>query len=112
MKGEGLGQQILGSAVGAAGIFLPGTFLIFFVYRIWGQLKQFRAIRASLDGINASSVGLTLAAAISFLMPIVHERDFAGVLTIIATLLVIRFTKLPSFFIFLGGLLLGLILYL
>ncbi|WP_081681299.1 chromate efflux transporter [Flectobacillus major] len=112
MKGEGLGQQILGSAVGAAGIFLPGTFLIFFVYRIWGQLKQFRAIRASLDGINASSVGLTLAAAISFLMPIVHERDFAGVFTIIATLLVIRFTKLPSFFIFLGGLLLGLILYL
>lgn len=111
LKGEGLGYELLGSAVGALGIFLPGTFLIFFVYRIWGQLKQYRAIRASLEGINAASVGLTLSAAVTFLMPIVSKGDYVGMLTIAITLLVVRYTKIPTFFIFLGGLLLGLILY-
>ncbi|MDI9876030.1 MULTISPECIES: chromate efflux transporter [Bacteroidota] len=112
MKGHGIGQQLLGSAVGAAGIFLPGTFLIFFVYRIWGQLKQFRAIRASLDGINSASVGLTLGAAVSFLEPILVQKDWLGIGTILVTLLIIRFTKIPSFYIFLGGLAIGLIVYL
>ncbi len=111
LKGEGLGYELLGSAVGALGIFLPGTFLIFFVYRIWGQLKQYRAIRASLEGINAASVGLTLSAAVTFLMPIASKGDYVGMLTIAITLLVVRYTKIPTFFIFLGGLLLGLILY-
>ncbi|MEA5260588.1 chromate efflux transporter [Arcicella aquatica] len=102
-------EQLLGSAVGAAGIFLPGTFLIFFVYRIWGQLKQYRGIRASLDGINAASIGLTLAAAITFIVPMVKQVDVVGLVTVIGTLLILQFTKVPSFLIFLGGLILGFI---
>jgi chromate transporter len=102
-------EQILGSMVGAAGIFLPGTFLIFFVYRIWGQLKQFRGIRASLDGINATSIGLTLSAAFTFIVPMVQGVDYLGIITVLVTLFVIQFTKIPTSFIFLGGLILGLI---
>jgi chromate transporter len=109
MKGGSWWEQLLGSAVGATGIFLPGTFLIFFVYRIWGQLKQYRGIRASLEGINAASIGLTLAAAISFFMPMVHKADYVGMFTVLVTILIIQLTKLPSYVIFLGGLLLGLI---
>jgi chromate transporter len=89
---------------------LPGTFLIFFVYRIWGQLKQFRGIRASLDGINATSIGLTLSAAFTFLVPMVHKVDVVGIFTVLITLIIIQFTKIPTFFIFLGGLILGLII--
>ncbi|MES2517539.1 MAG: chromate transporter [Bacteroidota bacterium] len=103
-------EQLLGSAVGAAGIFLPGTFLIFFVYRIWGQLKQFRGIRASLDGINATSIGLTLSAAFTFLVPMVQRIDILGIFTVGLTLVLIHFTKIPTFFIFLGGLILGLMI--
>jgi chromate transporter len=103
-------EQLLGSAVGAAGIFLPGTFLIFFVYRIWGQLKQFRGIRASLDGINATSIGLTLSAAFTFLVPMVQRVDILGIFTVGLTLVLIHFTKIPTFFIFLGGLILGLMI--
>jgi chromate transporter len=103
-------EQLFGSMAGAAGIFLPGTFLIFFVYRIWGQLKQFRGIRASLDGINATSIGLTLSAAFTFLVPMVHKVDVVGIFTVLITLIIIQFTKIPTFFIFLGGLILGLII--
>lgn len=109
MKGGTWYEQLLGSAVGAAGIFLPGTFLIFFVYRIWGQLKQYRGIRASLDGINATSIGLTLAAACTFLVPMVQRVDILGFITVMITFALIHLTKIPTFFIFLGGLILGLI---
>jgi chromate transporter len=102
-------EQLFGSMAGAAGIFLPGTFLIFFVYRIWGQLKQFRGIRASLDGINAASIGLTLAAAFTFIVPMVQRVDYLGIITVLVTLCLTQFTKIPTFFIFLGGLVLGLI---
>jgi chromate transporter len=110
MKGGTWYEQLLGSIVGAAGIFLPGTFLIFFVYRIWGQLKQFRGIRASLDGINATSIGLTLSAAFTFIVPMVQKVDVVGIFTVLVTLAIVQFTKIPTFFIFLGGLILGLII--
>jgi chromate transporter len=109
MKGGTWWEQLLGSAVGAAGIFLPGTFLIFFVYRIWGQLKQFRGIRASLEGINATSIGLTLSAAFTFLVPMIQRVDYLGLITVCVTLLLTQFTKIPTFYIFLGGLVLGLL---
>ena len=109
MKDGAWWEQLLGSAVGAAGIFLPGTFLIFFVYRIWGQLKQFRGIRASLEGINAASIGLTLSAAFTFLVPMVQRVDYLGLITVCVTLLITQFTKIPTFFIFIGGLILGLL---
>jgi chromate transporter len=102
-------EQLFGSMAGAAGIFLPGTFLIFFVYRIWGQLKQFRGIRASLDGINAASIGLTLAAAFTFIVPMVQRVDYLGIISVLVTLCLTQFTKIPTFFIFLGGLILGLL---
>jgi chromate transporter len=80
------------------------------VYRIWGQLKQFRGIRASLEGINATSIGLTLSAAFTFLVPMVQLVDYVGLVTVFITLLLIQFTKIPSFFIFIGGLILGLLI--
>jgi chromate transporter len=109
LKGTSFWEQLLGSAVGAMGIFLPGTFLIFFVYRIWGQLKQFRAIRASLEGINATSTGLTLAAAFTFLVPMVYHTDWVSLLVVVTVFCLVQFTKISPFFIFLGGLILGFI---
>jgi len=58
----GTGMQVVGALVGTAGIFLPGTFLIFFVIRFWDRLRQYRVVQASLEGINAVSAGLVCAA--------------------------------------------------
>ena len=58
----GTGMQVVGALVGAAGIVLPGTFLIFFVIRFWDRLRQYRVVQASLEGINAVSAGLVCAA--------------------------------------------------
>ena len=108
MRDYGIGGEILGAFMSALGIFLPGTFLIFFVIRIWDSMKQFRAVRASLEGITAASAGLVATSAIILFQPL--ENTFLNFSVTAATFCLLAFTKVPSPFIILGGLVLGLIL--
>lgn len=108
MRGYGIGGEILGSALATIGIFLPGTFFIFFVIRFWEQLKKFRIVKASLEGINAASTGMVIAAAFLMFQPI--EPDFINMFMITSTFLVLMFTKIPPPFIILVGLAAGVAL--
>lgn len=105
MRHEGLSGELLGALVATAGIFLPGTFLIFFVYRFWNQLKRYRVVRASLDGINAASIGLTVGAAVTLFLPM--TGNYTAMLTVLGTLVLLQFTRIPPYLIILGGLALG-----
>ncbi|QRR04338.1 chromate efflux transporter [Dyadobacter sandarakinus] len=107
MQSDGIAGQMLGGFVSTAGIFLPGTFFIFFAYPVWDQLKRYRGIRASLEGIHAASCGLTIAAAVSLFQPMASSPQ--PLITAIITLLVIAFAKIPSYLIILAGLVLGLV---
>lgn len=107
LQSHGIFGQIVGGFVATTGIFLPGTFFIFFAYPFWNQLKKYRGIRASLEGVHAASCGLTIAAAISLFQPMM--TNWQPLATVIATLLVLTFAKIPSYFIILGGLVLGLL---
>ncbi|MBU1822476.1 MAG: chromate efflux transporter [Bacteroidetes bacterium] len=107
MQSQGVSGQIIGALVATFGIFLPGTFLIFFVYRFWDQIKKYRGVRASLQGVHATSVGLTLAAAATLLVPM--AASWVSILTVLATLVLLFFTRLPPYALILGGLLLGLL---
>ncbi len=100
MKDYGLLGELAGSAIGALGIFLPGTFLIFFVFRIWGQLKQYRFIRASLAGIQAASVGLTLVAVFTFTRPLVVDAQFISLGIVAVAFVLAEKTKIPAILLF------------
>ncbi|MDN5215980.1 chromate efflux transporter [Fulvivirgaceae bacterium BMA12] len=102
MKGSGFGSQILGGLVSAAGIFLPGTFLIFFIIRFWGNLKKYRIVKASLEGINAVSSGMVIAAAFLLFKPI--DLNIINLLMVFGTFNLLMFTKIPAPFIILAGL--------
>jgi chromate transporter len=108
MRDYGIGGQIFGSIMSAAGLFLPGTFLIFFMIRIWESLKKFRPIRASLEGIHAANAGLVAAAAILLFQPL--ENTFLNFGFTIGTFCLMTFTKTPSWAVILIGLICGLIL--
>lgn len=108
MRGYGIGGEILGSALATIGIFLPGTFFIFFAIKFWDQLKKFRVVRASIEGINAASAGMVIAAAFLLFQPI--EPDFINMFMIIVTFILLMFTKIPPPFIILVGLAGGFIL--
>lgn len=107
MRSWGVNGQILGAVVSTIGIFLPGTFLIFFVIRFWDQLKKYRGIRASLAGINAASTGLTLAAGISLFEPMAAEPS--SIMTALLTFMLLITERIPSYAIILAGLLLGIV---
>lgn len=107
-RGFGIGGQVLGGIMSAVGIFLPGTFLIFFMIRVWESLKKFRPIRASLEGINAASAGLVAAAAILLFQPL--EGNLLNYSFTIGTFCLMTFTKIPSWAVIAGGLLLGIVI--
>ena len=108
MRELGIGQQILAGFIAACGIFLPGTFLIFFVIRFWSRLKRYRVVRASLEGINAASAGMVAAAAFLLFEPI--ENSVINVSVVIGTFLLLTYTKVPPPLIMLAGLLAGFII--
>ncbi len=107
-RGFGIFGQIAGALMSAAGIFLPGTFLIFFMIRVWESLKKYRPIRASLEGILAANAGLVASAAVLLFQPL--DNTFLNFAFTIGTFCLCAFTKLPSWSIILLGLFLGLIL--
>ena len=109
MRRFGIAGQLLGSFVATVGIFLPGTFLIFFVIRFWDELKKYRVVRASLEGISAVSSGMVVAAAILLYKPIDNTPLNFGI--VVATFALLAFTKMPPPILILIGLLLGLIIY-
>jgi chromate transporter len=105
MRDAGLSGQLLGGLAATAGIFLPGTFLIFFVYRFWNQLKRYRAVRASLEGINAASSGLTASAAITLFQPM--SANWLSVIIVVFTILLLEYSKIPPYLLIIAGLFLG-----
>jgi len=109
MKEYGILGELAGSAIGAIGIFLPGTFLIFFVFRIWGQLKQYRFIRASLAGIQAASVGLTLVAVFTFTRPLIEHAQFISLGMVAVAFILAEKTKIPAILLFSLALLAGIL---
>jgi chromate transporter len=108
MSKYGIVGGIAGALMSALGIFLPGTFLIFFVIRFWESLKKYRAVRASLEGITAASAGLVAASAIILFQPLENTVLNFGVT--IATFCLLVFTKIPSPLIIVGGLILGFLI--
>lgn len=108
MRNSGIGGEIVGALAASLGIFLPGTFLIFFMVRFWDALKKHRVIKASLEGIVAASSGMVIAAALLLLEPL--SLSTVNIALVIGTVLLLKFTKIPASVIILSGLLSGVLL--
>ena len=106
MREFGVSGFIVGGLIGAAGIFLPGIFMIFFVIRFWDQLKLYRPVRAALEGINAVSCGMLIAAAYLLFEPL--EANGLNIFFILGTYALLQFSKISSPIIISGGIILGI----
>jgi chromate transporter len=100
--------QLAGAAAGGIGIFLPGLFLIFFVYPVWEDLKRIRAIRISLRGINAVAGGLIAVAAVILMQACGFQTG--GLLVTVLTVVTLRFTPIPAPLLVAATLLAGILL--
>ena len=108
MREYGLGQQIFGGLLAAAGMFLPGTFFVFFAIRFWEHLKKYRPIRAALEGIHAVGLGLLISAALTLFSPL--QLDWENYVVALLTLCILYFTRINASLIIFMGILLGVFL--
>jgi chromate transporter len=103
--GYHLSGQVLGGIVAVLGINLPGLILVLFIVPFWDDLKKITRIKHSLSGVNAVSVGFIMAAFILLVQPI--GFDWLSISILIATFLLLVYTKISPPFIVLAGVILG-----
>jgi len=106
-NGFGIGGQIIGSLVAVLGINMPGLILILFIVPFWEDLKKITRIKNSLSGINAVAVGFMMTALVLLIKP--FGLNWMAYLLMIATFLVLSFTKIKTPIIIVIGVILGLI---
>ena len=109
--------QLIGCIIGAVALFLPSLLLVLFFFPVWSNLKKYAIIYRSLEGINASVVGIMIASTL-FLMQAVSINiidgkliSYANIFVIIGTFLLLSFTKILPQLIPIFCILLGLIFY-
>jgi len=108
MRSYGTWGELLGGLLAAVGIFVPGTLMIFFLVRFWDELKKYRVIKASLEGITAVSSGMVVAAVYLLFVPV--ENTLLNFALLFGTAAILLFTKIPAPYVVLGGLLAGFLL--
>ncbi|MDP3447436.1 MAG: chromate efflux transporter [Eubacteriales bacterium] len=104
-NGAGAWTQIAGAAAAGIGIFLPGVLLIYFVYPIWEQLKQIRAIKISIKGITAVAGGLIAASALVLLVK--NGLTLEALIVTLATAALLMIKRIPAPLIVLAVLIAG-----
>ena len=106
-QGYGIGGEIIGSIIAVIGVNLPGFILIVFIVPFWNDLKKITRIKNSLSGINAVAVGFMATALILLTRP--FGLNWLAYVIMIATFLVLKFTKIKTPIVIIIGVILGLI---
>lgn len=113
LKNEGPKIQLLGCLIGSIAIFLPSALLVLFFFPVWQYLKKFVVVLRSLEGINASVVGIMIAATLYLVKDVsimsYSTISYINMAVILGTFLVLQYSKIPPPFIVLFCLLTGLI---
>lgn len=99
--GYGILGQVTGGLLAIIGINLPGLILILFIVPFWNDLKKISRIKYSLAGINAVSVGFIIAAFLLLIKPM--EIAVLPISIIIATFLLLNYTRISAPIIILAG---------
>lgn len=105
MSQEGPFWQAAGCLTASLAVFLPSTFLLFFLFPVYQNLKQYVVIYRALEGINAAIVGIIWASGIVLFQSMTFE--WMQVVVVVITFSLLFYTKIPAPLIVLGWLLLG-----
>lgn len=114
LKDKGPEMQVIGCVIGSVAIFLPSALLVLFFFPIWSNLKKYAVVYRSLEGINASVVGIMFAATLFIVKDIsllsVKTTSIINAAIIIVTFLLVQYTRIATPIIVLICLFLGYLL--
>ena len=111
LKAQGAYMQVIGCIIGSIAIFLPSALLVLFFFPIWNNLKKYAVVYRSLEGINAAVVGIMIASTL-YIAKDISLADgkiisLVNIGVILATFVLLQFTKVASPLIVAFCLLLG-----
>ncbi len=115
LSNEGKSRHLAGCVIGLIAIFLPSLLLVLFFFPVWQNLKKYAVIYRSLEGINATVVGILMGSTLILMKSIsldITGGDQSAILNIIVigvTFYLLTYTKIKPPLIPLGCLLLGFI---
>jgi len=100
----------IGGVISLVAIFLPSFLLIIGVFPFWEKVRSYSQVRFAMKGINASVVGILLAA---FYHPVWTSAISNYVDLMLAALgfVMLSLFKLPSWIVVLSGVVAGFIIY-
>ncbi|MCB0700314.1 MAG: chromate efflux transporter [Chitinophagales bacterium] len=105
MSSYGATWQVVGCIVATVGVFLPSTLLLFFLFPVYQNLRQYVVIYRALEGINAAIVGIIWASGVVLFQSM--EFEWTNVVVVLITLSMLLFTRIPAPLIVVGWLLMG-----
>lgn len=105
MSQYGIVWQLVGCLVATFAVFLPSTLLLFFLFPVYQNLRQYVVIYRALEGFNAAIVGIIWASGIVLFQTMTFE--WTNLVVVIITFSILKFTKIPAPLIVVGWLLLG-----
>jgi chromate transporter len=111
MRDMGWYYQLLGCLIGTVAIFLPSALLVLFFFPIWHNIKKYVVVYRALEGINAVVVGIMFAGSFYMMRDVslmgFNTINFINIALIVATTLLLLFTRIPAPLIVLICLVLG-----
>lgn len=103
LRDMGAWMQVLGCVIGTIAIFLPSALLVLFFFPVWNYLKKYAVVYRSLEGINAAVVGIMIASTLYIMKDIslmqANVTSVVNISIIVATFLLLQFTRIHSPFI-------------
>ncbi len=108
MRDAGIFGQSLGAFAAVLGINIPGLLFILMIFPAWEKLKVRKSVQRALDGINSVSVGFACAAL--YIMSTQVIDQWISILIVITTFFLLLWDKIPSTYLIIIGLAIGLML--
>lgn len=107
LREQGTIAQALGGLAATLGINIPGFLFILMIFPTWEKLKQRKIVQRALLGIFSVSVGFAIAS--FFIMSSAITLNWQSGVIILATFLLLNFTRISATLLILAGVLLGMV---
>lgn len=116
---DGPFYHILGSIIATIAIFLPGFLLVLFFFPLWNNLKKYKVINNSIQGIHIAVVGIMLGSSCFLFKDLIifnnPQTQFSSIglniLVVLTVFILLMIKKFPTFLIIVLCLLAGLVIH-
>src|SRR3954464_2082446 len=88
-------RGVAGGIAAFAGLLGPPLIIVTVLAALYSRFGQVDALRRILAGVSCAAVGLLIAGVFRMMMPLIRNRDFVGLVVMLAVFIAIGLLRLP-----------------